>query len=64
MGSSTSITSSPQYDSSKDPCNKFMVDYLACVESHAKGLTEGDDCSLEGDLYKKCRINNKTQTPS
>jgi hypothetical protein len=25
-----------------------------CVENHKDGLTEGDDCSDEANLYKSC----------
>lgn len=25
-----------------------------CVENHKDGLTEGDDCSDEANLYKNC----------
>jgi hypothetical protein len=47
--------SSSTYNPSEDPCNPALQAYLKCVESHKDGLTEGDDCSAEGNLYKDCR---------
>lgn len=50
MGQSNST-----YKPSEDPCNPALQAYLKCVESHKDGLTEGDDCSAEGNVYKACR---------
>jgi hypothetical protein len=50
MGNTTS-----SYDASTDPCNASLQAYLSCVDAHKDGLTEGDDCSAEGEVYKACR---------
>ncbi len=47
--------SSSTYNASEDPCHPALQSYLKCVESHKDGLTEGDDCSAEGNVYKSCR---------
>ena len=29
-----------------DPCGELLEGYLKCVESHTRGLSEGDECKI------------------
>jgi hypothetical protein len=55
--SQPSVSAAP--DDTSDPCYPQLQSYLRCVESHSKGLTEGDDCSKESTEYKNCRNASK-----
>jgi hypothetical protein len=38
-----------------DPCKPLIESYLSCVEGKTRGLSEGDECKQEAEIYKKCR---------
>lgn len=42
-----------------DKCKTQLNSYLKCVEDHPNGLSEGDECKIEADQYKKCRTATK-----
>ncbi len=56
-----SITRSLKGD---DPCNSLLVKYERCVAAQKDGLSEGNDCSAEGEEYKKCRRSLKSSKKS
>lgn len=61
MGGNTSIPAVQKYIfQESDPCEEQMKNYLKCVESHTKGLSEGDECMEEVNLYKNCRAQQKS----
>ena len=41
--------------SKPDPCKTFLDNYTDCVAKHDRGLSDGDDCGVEGAAYKECR---------
>lgn len=47
-----------------DPCNSYLMKYETCVSSQKNGLSEGNDCSLEGEEYKRCRKQLRQSTNS
>ena len=55
------IFSKNQSKKASDPCGKLLDSYLLCVEGHERGLSEGDECKMEADVYKKCRADIKAQ---
>ena len=47
----------PEADKNKnkvDPCGDAIESYLKCVDSKPRGLSEGDECTKEANLYKLC----------
>jgi hypothetical protein len=52
----TSATTKPS-----DPCEKYLNNYLECVDSHTNGLGE-HDCQEEVKIYKSCRAENSKKT--
>ena len=57
-------TQKAQAAKTPDPCLPFLDKYTECVAQHSNGLTEGDDCSKEGSVYKDCRKTEKLKKKS